>query len=43
MSGPIQESKSMGMIFQKKGQRNVEKWKNFENLGKNVLNLKKSS
>ena len=31
----------MRAIFQKKGQKNVKKGKIFENLGKNVQNLKK--
>ena len=45
-SGPILESKGMHIIFQKKGekgQNNVkkgERGKVFENLGKNVQNLK---
>ena len=45
-SGPILESKGMHIIFQKKGkkgQNNVkkgERGKVFENLGKNVKNLK---
>ena len=41
--GPILESKGMCAIFQKKGkkgQNNVKKGKTFENLGKNVPNLK---
>ena len=43
LPGPIQESKSMRAILQKKrkkGQKNVTKGKIFENLGKNVQNLK---
>ena len=41
-SGPILESKGMRVIFQKKGQKRSKnvKGKIFENLGKNVQNLK---
>ena len=40
---PIPESKAMHVIFQKKGKKilkRVKKGKIFENLDKNVLNLK---
>ena len=43
ISGPILESKDMCAIFQKKGRKmlkTTKKGKTFENLGKNVLNLK---
>ena len=36
----ILESKEMGAIFQKKGNKMLKKGKIFENLGKNVQNLK---
>ena len=39
-AGPILESKGMGPIFQKKKKRGTKKGKIFENLGKNVQNLK---
>ena len=40
-AGTILESKGMIAIFQKKkGKKNVKKEKNFENMGKNVQNLK---
>ena len=39
-SGPILESKSMRAIFQKKGKKMFKKDKIFENIGKNVQNLK---
>ena len=38
--GPILESKDMRTIFQKKGKDRAKKGKIFENLGKNVQNLK---
>ena len=40
LSGPILESKDIGVIFQKKGKEMLKKGKIFENLGKNVQNLK---
>ena len=39
-AGPISESKGMGVIFQKKGKEMLKRGKIFENLGKNVQNLK---
>ena len=39
-SGPILESKGMHAIFQKKGKKMLKKGTIFENLGKNVQNLK---
>ena len=39
-AGPILENKSMRTIFQKKGKKMLKKGKIFENLGKNVHNLK---
>ena len=39
-SEPILESKSMHAIFQKKGKKMFKKGKIFENLGKNLQNLK---
>ena len=39
-SGPFLESKGMHAIFQKKGKKMLKKGKIFENLGKNVQNLK---
>ena len=39
-SGPTLESKGMGAFFQKKGKEVLKKSKIFENLGKNVQNLK---
>ena len=39
-SGPTLESKGMGAFFQKKGKEMLKKSKTFENLGKNVQNLK---
>ena len=38
--GSILESKGMGAIFHKKGKEILQKGKIFENLGKNVQNLK---
>ena len=38
--GPRVESKGMRAIFQKKGKERAKKGKIFENLGKNVQNLK---
>ena len=40
LSGPILESKDMHAIFQKKGQKGQKKCKTFENLHKNIQNLK---
>ena len=43
VSGPILESKGMCVIFQKKDKKTakkIKKGKIFENLGKNVQNLK---
>ena len=40
MTGPILESKGMCAIFQKKSKKRAKKSKIFENLGKNVQNLK---
>ena len=40
LQGPILESKDMHAIFQKKGKQMLKKGKIFENLGKNVQNLK---
>ena len=40
LSGPTLESNSTGAIFQKKGKEILKKGKIFENLGKNVQNLK---
>ena len=39
-AGPILDSKGVCVIFQKKGQKKGKKGKVFENLGKNVQNLK---
>ena len=39
-TGPILESKGMHAIFQKKGKKMAKKDKIFENLGKNIQNLK---
>ena len=39
-AGSILESKGMGMVFQKKGKEMLKKGKIFENLVKNVQNLK---
>ena len=40
LSGPILESKGMHAVFKKKGKKMFKKGKTFENLGKNVQNLK---
>ena len=39
-AGPILESKGVHAIFQKKGKKRAKKGKIFQNLGKNVQNLK---
>ena len=39
-AGLIIESKSMGVIFQKKGKEMLRRGKIFDNLGKNAQNLK---
>ena len=39
-AGPILESKGMGVIFQKKGKKMLKRGEIFENLIKNVQNLK---
>ena len=39
-SGPILESKGIRAIFEEKGTKRAQKGKSFENLGKNVKNLK---
>ena len=40
LTGPILESKGMGAIFQKKGNKMLKKGKILENVGKNIQNLK---
>ena len=40
IAGPILESKGKGAIFQKKGKEMLKKGKIFDDLGKNVQNLK---
>ena len=41
ISGAIQESKSIGTVFQKKGQTNVEKWQNIWEFGQKCTKFEK--